>query len=50
MSGERSKASMLRAAFVQVANTLQLAQHVGRHIVADALGMTKLQIQHRPLR
>ncbi len=38
---------MLRAAFVQVANTLQLAQHVGRHIVADALGMTKLQIQHR---
>ena len=33
---------MLRAAFVQVANTLQLAQHVGRHIVADALGMTKL--------
>jgi hypothetical protein len=33
---------MLRTAFMQIADPLQLAQHVGRHIIADALGMTEL--------
>ncbi len=41
---------MLRTALMQIANPLQLAEHVGRHIVADALGVTELQIQHRRLR